>query len=153
MPAIAEALKTDDELILATDPDREGEAISWHVKEVLAEMNRLGAQDALPLHRQLYEALRRAVLDGQSIQGPVARIFASPKDDYTKALLACRPSLEGNPALEEDWPTYTLNYTDENGAAQKMALPMTPLTTATDALAITFEAMRLPSGDQRGCCS
>jgi peptide/nickel transport system ATP-binding protein len=31
-------------------------------------------------------------------QGPVARIFASPQDDYTKALLACRPSLEGNPA-------------------------------------------------------
>ena len=32
---------------------------------LLAEMNRLGAQDALPLHRQLYEALRRAMLDGK----------------------------------------------------------------------------------------
>ena len=31
-------------------------------------------------------------------QGPVAGIFEAPKDDYTKALLACRPSLEGNPA-------------------------------------------------------
>ena len=31
-------------------------------------------------------------------QGPVARIFASPQDDYTKALLACRPSLTGNAA-------------------------------------------------------
>ena len=31
-------------------------------------------------------------------QGPVARIFEAPQDDYTKALLACRPSLEGNPA-------------------------------------------------------
>jgi peptide/nickel transport system ATP-binding protein len=31
-------------------------------------------------------------------QGPVARIFASPQDGYTKALLACRPSLTGNPA-------------------------------------------------------
>jgi peptide/nickel transport system ATP-binding protein len=30
-------------------------------------------------------------------QGPVARIFDSPQDAYTKALLACRPSLEGNP--------------------------------------------------------
>jgi DNA topoisomerase-1 len=33
--AIAEALKDDDNLILATDPDREGEAISWHLEEAL----------------------------------------------------------------------------------------------------------------------
>src|SRR3954468_15311316 len=32
---IATALKGADRLILATDPDREGEAISWHVLEVL----------------------------------------------------------------------------------------------------------------------
>jgi len=31
-------------------------------------------------------------------QGPVSRIFEAPEDNYTKALLACRPSLEGNPA-------------------------------------------------------
>jgi len=32
---IADALKGDDKLVLATDPDREGEAISWHVLEAL----------------------------------------------------------------------------------------------------------------------
>ncbi|MEZ5665250.1 MAG: PLP-dependent aminotransferase family protein [Burkholderiaceae bacterium] len=36
---------------------------------LLAEMNRLGSQDPLPLHRQLYEAVRRAVLDGKLAAG------------------------------------------------------------------------------------
>jgi peptide/nickel transport system ATP-binding protein len=31
-------------------------------------------------------------------QGPVAQMFANPQDDYTKALLACRPGLTENPA-------------------------------------------------------
>src|SRR5262245_31494961 len=38
---IAKALKGADKLILATDPDREGEAISWHVLEVLKEKKAL----------------------------------------------------------------------------------------------------------------
>src|SRR5450432_3594059 len=39
---IADALKGADKLILATDPDREGEAISWHVLEVLKQRKVLG---------------------------------------------------------------------------------------------------------------
>ncbi|KUJ80454.1 DNA topoisomerase I [Ruegeria marisrubri] len=35
--AIADALKEDNALILATDPDREGEAISWHLQEALTK--------------------------------------------------------------------------------------------------------------------
>ena len=42
---------------------------------LLSEMTRLGAQDALPLHRQLYEALRRAMLDGKL--GPGERLPSS----------------------------------------------------------------------------
>jgi DNA topoisomerase-1 len=37
LKAIADLAKGADRLILATDPDREGEAISWHVQEVLAK--------------------------------------------------------------------------------------------------------------------
>jgi DNA topoisomerase-1 len=37
LSAISKAVKTADTLILATDPDREGEAISWHVLEALKE--------------------------------------------------------------------------------------------------------------------
>jgi len=40
--AIADALKSDDTLILATDPDREGEAISWHLQEALASSLKKG---------------------------------------------------------------------------------------------------------------
>ena len=39
--SIASAVKGADKLILATDPDREGEAISWHVKAMLAEKKAL----------------------------------------------------------------------------------------------------------------
>ncbi len=39
--AIAKAVKKADTLYLATDPDREGEAISWHLHEILKERNAL----------------------------------------------------------------------------------------------------------------
>ncbi len=41
LDAITKALKGARHLYLATDPDREGEAISWHVKELLADRNAL----------------------------------------------------------------------------------------------------------------
>lgn len=41
LAAITAAAKTSDKLILATDPDREGEAISWHVQEFLAHKKAL----------------------------------------------------------------------------------------------------------------
>lgn len=34
-------------------------------------------------------------------------------------------TLEGNPALDADWPTYSLDYVDESGAKKSMKLPMT----------------------------
>ena len=37
MDAIAKAVKGADSIYLATDPDREGEAISWHIAEILAD--------------------------------------------------------------------------------------------------------------------
>jgi len=44
MKEIQDAAKTADRLILATDPDREGEAISWHVQELLRSKRALPAE-------------------------------------------------------------------------------------------------------------
>ena len=46
--AIIRALKKAEALYLATDPDREGEAISWHLTELLRERNALNDK---PVHR------------------------------------------------------------------------------------------------------
>ncbi len=57
--AIARALKKADALYLATDPDREGEAISWHLLELLKER---GALDAKAVHRvHFYEITKKAI--------------------------------------------------------------------------------------------
>ncbi|TCK27952.1 DNA topoisomerase I [Ancylobacter aquaticus] len=58
---IAKAVKGADGLILATDPDREGEAISWHVLEVLKEKRALKDQ---PVSRVVFNAItKQSVLD------------------------------------------------------------------------------------------
>ena len=44
LKAITDEAKKADTLILATDPDREGEAISWHVQEVLRQKKALPGQ-------------------------------------------------------------------------------------------------------------
>jgi DNA topoisomerase-1 len=56
MNDIARALKGADKLILATDPDREGEAISWHVLEVLKEKKALKDQ---PIERVVFNAITK----------------------------------------------------------------------------------------------
>jgi len=53
---IARALKGADKLILATDPDREGEAISWHVLEVLKEKKALKSQT---IERVVFNAITK----------------------------------------------------------------------------------------------
>ena len=59
--AIIRALKKADALYLATDPDREGEAISWHLIELLKEK---GALDSKDVHRVVFhEITKQAVQD------------------------------------------------------------------------------------------
>ncbi len=64
--AIANALKNAKELLLATDPDREGEAIAWHVLELMKER---GLLDKIKVQRVVFhEITKRAVLE--AVQHP-----------------------------------------------------------------------------------
>src|SRR5688500_18637078 len=65
---IADAMKGADRLILATDPDREGEAISWHVLEVLQKKRAL--KDA-KVQRVVFNAITKAA---------VTEAMAHPRD-------------------------------------------------------------------------
>ena len=59
--AISKQLKKSDALYLATDPDREGEAISWHLYELLNERGLLENKDVYRV--VFYEITKRAVSD------------------------------------------------------------------------------------------
>ncbi|MGR3721834.1 type I DNA topoisomerase [Abyssibius alkaniclasticus] len=58
--AIADALKDDDTLILATDPDREGEAISWHLQEAL--LKRRAIKKTTHVERVVFNAITKAAV-------------------------------------------------------------------------------------------
>src|ERR1700683_1792713 len=59
MKDIAAAVKGADKLILATDPDREGEAISWHILEVLRQKHVLGK---MPVERVVFNAVTKSAI-------------------------------------------------------------------------------------------
>jgi len=69
--AIAKAAKGADDIFLATDPDREGEAISWHIAEILKERGLLKDK---PLHRVVFteitpRAIKEAMAQPRQIAG------------------------------------------------------------------------------------
>jgi DNA topoisomerase-1 len=66
--AIARALKKSKNLYLATDPDREGEAISWHLRELLHERGELKGKDV------------KRVVFYEITKGEVQRAVAEPRD-------------------------------------------------------------------------
>ena len=78
MKAIADAVKSADRLILATDPDREGEAISWHILRILEEKRAL--KKGLPVERVTFNAVtKQSVLDAfkapRQIDAPLVEAY------------------------------------------------------------------------------
>ena len=75
---IADALEADPNLILATDPDREGEAISWHLQETL--LARRGIKKDLPVSRVAFNAITRkavqeAIANPRQIDTPLVHAY------------------------------------------------------------------------------
>ncbi|MDR2766132.1 MAG: type I DNA topoisomerase [Holosporaceae bacterium] len=73
---ISSSLKNCDELLLATDPDREGEAISWHLKEVLQESKKL----KIPFRRIVFHeitksAIREAIANPRDIDSSLVDAY------------------------------------------------------------------------------
>ncbi|MGR8933820.1 MAG: type I DNA topoisomerase [Gammaproteobacteria bacterium] len=71
--AIAKAAKMADALYLATDPDREGEAISWHIYEILNDKKLLKDK---PVHRVVFheitkKAITEAITHPQTLSTPL----------------------------------------------------------------------------------
>ncbi len=64
--AITKAMKKADELYLATDPDREGEAISWHISELLKEKKLLKNK---PVYRVVFHEITKKSIQ-KAIQEP-----------------------------------------------------------------------------------
>jgi DNA topoisomerase-1 len=58
--AIARGMQKADSLYLATDPDREGEAISWHLVEILKAQQALAEK---PVHRVVFHEITRRAVD------------------------------------------------------------------------------------------
>ncbi|MEM8662665.1 MAG: DNA topoisomerase, partial [Pseudomonadota bacterium] len=78
---LARAVKNADRLILATDPDREGEAISWHVLQVMKDKKALKSQ---PVQRVVFNAITKAAVT-EAMQNP-----RDVDEDLVEAYLARR---------------------------------------------------------------
>ncbi|MGH1418618.1 MAG: type I DNA topoisomerase [Hyphomicrobiaceae bacterium] len=77
MKEITSAVKKADKLILATDPDREGEAISWHILEVLREKKALKDK---PVERVAFnavtkKAILKAMAEPREIDSPLVDAY------------------------------------------------------------------------------
>jgi DNA topoisomerase-1 len=75
---ITEAVKKADKLILATDPDREGEAISWHILQILEQKKAL--KKDTPVERVAFNAVTKqailaALAEPRQIDGPLVSAY------------------------------------------------------------------------------
>ena len=77
LKAITDAAKSADRVILATDPDREGEAISWHLAEVLRAKKAVpkGGISRITFNAITRDAVQAAMANPRSIDQPLVDAY------------------------------------------------------------------------------
>ena len=110
---LRKAAKESDEVYLAPDPDREGEAIAWHLSQVLA-----GVTKGKPVRRVTYnEITKRAVLD--AIAHPRDIDLARVDAQQARRILDRLVGFKVSPLL---WKNLQYGYSLSAGRVQSVAL-------------------------------
>jgi DNA topoisomerase-1 len=93
--AIAKALKNAEALYLATDPDREGEAISWHLLELLKKRRLL---NGTKVHRVVFNEITKRAIQ-EAVENPrdlSMDLINAQQARRAKGNRRSRPSRSGN---------------------------------------------------------
>ena len=110
---LRKAAKAADEVYLAPDPDREGEAIAWHLGEVLADVTK-----GKPVHRVTYnEITKNAVRDAVAHPGEINR--ARVDAQQARRILDRLVGFKVSPLL---WRNLQYGYSLSAGRVQSVAL-------------------------------
>ena len=149
---IAMALTCEPKLLIADEPTTALDVtIQRQIIELLAKLQTKMRMSVLFISHDLGlvgEIAQHVVVMRHGAireQGSVAQIFEAPKDDYTRALLACRPSLEGNPArlmvIDDHIAAATRRAAGQEALAERVAAvkdPNAPVVLEVRSLAKSF---------------
>ena len=160
---IAMALACEPKLLIADEPTTALDVtIQRQILELLARLKQRHRMSMLFISHDLGvvgEIADRVVVMRHGLvreQGAVVQVFAAPRDPYTRALLACRPSLHGGAArlmvIDEHIAAQAApqQATMERAAAAPLPMPMPTQTPAPGPNAERKAATRAPTEPRRG---
>ena len=128
---LAMALSCEPQLLIADEPTTALDvSVQRQILDLLLELKRQRRMSVLFISHDLSlvgELADEVVVMRQGVvreQGPVAAVFEHPQDEYTRALLRCRPRLEAPPRR---LPVLDPDRFDAEGVLQKATLSLEPV--------------------------
>lgn len=110
---LRKAAKAADEIFLAPDPDREGEAIAWHLEEVLSDVTK-----GKSVHRVTYNEITKSAVQ-QAVANPGQINLARVDAQQSRRILDRLVGFKVSPLL---WKNLQYGYTLSAGRVQSVAL-------------------------------